>query len=143
MEFSEIIGISVLVIALLYVGYLLGKYITSRQLKEKIPGIREEAIKQSRSVLAGQFSEQIAPYLPDFPYKPTEARFLGKPIDFIVFKGMDERNVDEIVFVEVKSGKNALNGIQKSLKSSVEGKKISWHEYRVPDRGSSKAAKNF
>lgn len=134
MEFSEIVGIVFLTTILLYVGFLIGKYITHRQLKEKIPDIREEAIKQSRSVLAGQFSEQIAPYFPDFPYKPTEARFLGKPIDFVVFKGMDEKNIDEIVFVEVKSGKSALNGIQKSLKSSVENKKISWQEYRIPDK---------
>ena len=117
MEFIEIVGIAILTAILLYIGYLIGKYITHKQLKDKIPDIREEAIKQSRSVLAGQFSEQIAPYLPDFPYKPTEARFLGKPIDFIIFKGMDERNVDEIVFVEVKSGKSVLNGVQKSLSS--------------------------
>jgi predicted Holliday junction resolvase-like endonuclease len=134
MEFIEIIGISVLVLIMLYTGYRLGKFVSKKQMEEKIPDIREDAIKQSRAVLSGQFSEQIAPYFPDFPYKPTEARFLGKPIDFIVFKGMDERNVDEIVFVEVKSGKSALNGIQKSLKSSIENKKISWHEYRIPDK---------
>lgn len=134
MEFVEIIGISVLVVAMLYIGYRIGKFVSKIQLKENIPGIREEAIKQSRSVLAGQFSEQIAPYLPDFPFKPTEARFLGKPIDFIVFKGMDEKDIDEIIFVEVKSGKSALNGVQKSLKKSIEKRKISWHEYRVPEK---------
>ena len=127
------IGISFLVMAMLYIGFLIGNFVSKKQMEEKIPDIREEAIKQSRSVLAGQFSEQIAPYLPDFPYNPTEARFLGKPIDFIVFRGMDEKNIDEIVFVEVKSGKSALNGVQKSLKKSIENRKISWHEYRIPD----------
>ena len=134
MEFIEIIGLSFLVIAMLYIGYRIGKFVSKKQMEDKIPDIREDAIKQSRSVLAGQFSEQIAPYLPDFPFKPTEARFLGRPIDFVVFKGMDEKNINEVVFVEVKSGKSALNGIQKSLKDSIENKKISWHEYRIPDR---------
>lgn len=134
MEFFEIAGIIILVLAMLYIGYRIGKFVSKTQMEGRIPDIREEAIKQSRAVLTGQFSEQIAPYLPGFPYKPTEARFIGKPIDFVVFKGMDEKRVDEIVFVEVKSGKNTLNGIQKSLKSSVEGKKISWQEYRVPDK---------
>lgn len=134
MEFIEIIGILVLVLAMLYIGYRVGKFVSKTQMEGKIPDIREEAIKQSRAVLTGQFSEQIAPYLPGFPYKPTEARFIGKPIDFVVFRGMDEKKVDEIVFVEVKSGKNTLNGIQKSLKSSVENKKISWSEYRIPDK---------
>ena len=133
MEFIEIVGISFLVIAVLYIGYRIGKFVSKKQMEERIPDIREDAIKQSRAVLSGQFSEQIAPYLPNFPYKPTEARFLGKPIDFIVFKGMDGKNIDGIVFVEVKSGKSTLNVTQKSLKSSIEKGKVSWHEYRVPD----------
>jgi len=132
MEFIEIIGIFILVTAMLYIGYRMGKFVSKKQVEEKIPDIREEAVKQSRAVLSGQFSEQIAPYLPDFPYKPTEARFLGKPIDFIVFKGMDAKDIHEIVFVEVKSGKSVLNEVQKSLKKSIENRKVAWHEYRIP-----------
>ncbi len=133
MEFFEVIGLIVLLFILIFIGYLIGKYITQKKLEEKIPEIREDAIKHSRAVLSGQFSEQISPYLPDFPFKPTEARFIGKPIDFVVFKGMDNKSIDEIVFVEVKSGQSQLSKIQKTLKSSVENKKVSWHEYKVPD----------
>lgn len=133
MTFLELLGIIILFFAILYIGYLIGKFVSKKEHEEKIPDIRETAIKQSRAVLSGQFSEQLAPYLPGFPYKPTEARFIGKPIDFIVFKGMDEKKIDEVVFVEVKSGQNTLNGIQKSLKNAVENKKISWHEYKVPE----------
>ncbi len=133
MGFFEIAMIIVLLIAVLLVGYLIGRYITQKQLKQKIPEIREDAIKQSRAVLSGQFSEQIAPYLPDFPYKPTEARFIGKPIDFVVFKGMDDKKIDEVVFVEVKSGQSQLSKVEKTLKSAVEGKNVAWHEYKVPE----------
>jgi predicted Holliday junction resolvase-like endonuclease len=33
------------------------------------------------------FSEQVAPFLPDFPedLKASEARFIGKPVDFLIF----------------------------------------------------------
>ena len=133
MEFFEIIGIIALLVIILFIGYLIGGYITKKRFEEKIPSLREDAIKQSRAVLGGQFSEQISPYFPDFPFKPTEARFIGKPIDFVVFKGMDEKKIDEVVFVEVKSGQSTLSGVQKTLKSAVENKKISWHEYKVPD----------
>ena len=133
MAFFQLIGIAVLLIIILFIGYLIGKYITKKQLKEKIPEIREDAIKQSRAVLSGQFSEQIAPYLPDFPFKPTEARFIGKPIDFVVFRGMDEKKIDEVVFVEVKSGQSQLSKIEKTLKAAVENKNVSWHEYKVPE----------
>ncbi len=133
MVFLEIIGVIALLIVVLFIGYLIGKYIAHKQHKEVIPEIREDAIKHSRAVLTGQFSEQIAPYLPGFPYKPTEARFIGNPIDFVVFKGMDEKKISEIVFVEVKSGESKLSNTEKTLKEAVQNKKISWHEYKVPD----------
>jgi len=134
MEFSEFVVIIALLAASLLIGYAAGKYIMRKKFEEKVPGIRETAIKQSRAVLSGQFSEQIAPYLPDFPFKPTEARFIGKPIDFVVFRGMDEKKIDEVVFVEVKSGKSQLSKVEKTLREAVQNKKISWHEYRMPNK---------
>ena len=143
MEFIEVVVIVVLFLVVLFIGYIIGKYITQKQLKEKIPEIRDDAIKQSRAVLSGQFSEQIAPYLPDFPYKPTEARFIGKPIDFVVFKGMDEKKIEEVVFVEVKSGQSQLSKVEKTLKSAIENKNISWHEYKVPENVTNRDGKHL
>ena len=53
------------------IGYLFGSRIAFRKHEEKIPDIRQDAIKKSRAVLAGQFTEQIAPYMPDFPFKAS------------------------------------------------------------------------
>ena len=131
MQYAEFILIAAFFLIILFVGYAIGKYVSKKEHQEKIPEIRETAIKQSRAVLSGQFSEQIAPYLPDFPYKPTEARFVGKPIDFIVFKGMDGKKIEEVVFVEVMTGQSQLSPVEKSLKEAVENKKISWDEYRA------------
>ena len=98
-----------------------------------MPNQRKDAIMKSRSVLTGFFSEQLAPYFPDFNFKPTEVRFLGNPIDFIAFKGLDEKNIEEVVFVEVKSGNSKMNKTQKSLKETIENKKVRFEEYRVPE----------
>ena len=133
MEPFELILIFILFFLVLFIGFLIGKYIANRQHEDEIPEIRETAIKQSRAVLAGQFSEQIAPYMPDFPYKPTEARFIGKPVDFVVFKGMDEKKIEEVVFVEVKSGQSQLSKTEKTLKEAIQNKKVDWHEYKVPE----------
>ncbi len=120
-------------ITALILGFIMGKIITNHSWKEKIPQIRKEAVERSRAVLSGQFSEQLAPYLPNFPWTPSEARFIGKPIDFIVFKGMDEKEISEVVFVEVKSGKSTLSTHERKLRDVVKNKKISWHEYRIPE----------
>jgi len=129
----QIILIFLLVLAMLFIGFKIGKWISNKKWLEKIPEIRKEAIERSRAVLGGQFSEQLAPYLPDFPYLPTEARFIGKPIDFIVFKGMDEKNINEVVFVEVKSGKASLSTHERKLRDVIKDKKVSWKEYRIPE----------
>ncbi len=110
---------------------------------ELMPAHRQDAIMRSRAVLGGQFSEQLAPYLPDFPFLPTECKFMGKPIDFIVFKGMDEKKIDEIVFVEVKSGNAKLNKHESNLKETIEKGRVRWEEYRVPEELTKKKDMQF
>jgi len=128
----SIILLAAVFLALL-IGYFVGVKLRDHYWQDKVPGIREDAIGKSRAVLAGQFSEQLAPYLPDFPYSPSEARFIGKPIDFVVFKGADNKKIEEVVFVEVKSSKSSLNQQEKSLKETILDKRVKWFEYKVPE----------
>ena len=128
--------ISIIVLFLLIgivIGHLIGAIRRNRYWAEQIAAERKDAIAKSRAVLGGQFSEQLAPYLPDFPYSPSEVRFIGKPIDFLVFKGADSKNIDEVVFVEVKSGKAKINAHEKNLKNAIEKKRVRWEEYRIPE----------
>jgi predicted Holliday junction resolvase-like endonuclease len=98
---------------------------------------------KSRAVLGGNFSEQLAPYLPEFPYLPTECKFIGKPVDFIAFNGMDEKKIDEVVFIEVKSGNAKISQQEKNLKEAIEKKRVKWVEYRIPEELTSKKGIEF
>src|SRR5262249_2447027 len=71
---------------------------------------RREAVQKSQDVTLGKVAEHFVPYLPEFPYDPRDARFLGSPIDFLVFDGLSGGAVRSIVFVEVKTGRSSLNG---------------------------------
>jgi predicted Holliday junction resolvase-like endonuclease len=132
----ELITIIFVVLALL-IGYLIGHYIAilkrDKHWEGQIDLHRQDAITRSRAVLAGNFSEQLAPYFPDFPFNPSECKFIGKPIDFIVFHGLDEKNVTGVSFVEVKSGKSKLNGTEKTLKHAIDNKNVRWVDYRIPE----------
>lgn len=133
---ETIITIIVFLIGLIiayWIGYKFGVFRRNKFWEAELPNHRKDAILRSRSVLGGHFSEQLAPYLPDFEYLPTECRFIGKPIDFIVFKGMDDKKIDELVFVEVKSGNAKLSPQEKNLKETIKNKKIKWVEYRIPE----------
>lgn len=90
--------------------------------------IRESAIGKSRSVTTGRITEQIVPYLPGFDFDAIDARFIGTPIDFIVFNGLDEGDLGDIVFVEVKSGSSRLTKRQKMVKEAVEDGRVEWRE---------------
>ena len=120
---------------------LLGRYMGLRQGRRleaaqweggKLEAIVKTRLKQSRAVLGGLVSEQIAPLLPDFPFDPGDCRFIGKPVDFIVFKGMNEQNISEVVFLEVKSGiSRNLNPQEKRLREAVQDGRVSWVQFNV------------
>lgn len=94
--------------------------------------LRKDAVKRSKAVINGQVAEQIAPFLPDFPANPSDARFIGKPVDFIVFSGLSENEkIDEILFVEVKTGKSLLSEREKEVKKAIEKGKVRYVEYRI------------
>ena len=94
--------------------------------------VRKDAIKRSRSVIGGQLAEQVAPFLPGFPCNPGDARFIGKPVDFIAFPGMTEDNrVHEVLLIEVKTGKSALSGREKEVKRAIAEGRVRYVEYRA------------
>ena len=135
-EITTIILIVVFLVGLAVAYWIGNKSGASRKQREwelELPTHRKDAIMKSRAVLGGHFTENLAPYLPDFPFLPTECRFIGKPVDFIVFKGMDDKKIDEVVFVEVKSGNAKLNGNEKNLKDAIDKKKVKFVEYRIPE----------
>ena len=132
MDTIQLIVLAFAIITFLAIGYLVGKFVEKKRWEAELDSIRAEAIKRSRSVLTGTFSEQIAPYLPGFRYSPTEIRFIGKPVDFIVFEGMDGKEISKITFVEVKSGKANLSSVERSLRDAIQAGKVGWEIYRPP-----------
>jgi predicted Holliday junction resolvase-like endonuclease len=104
---------------------------------------RRESVQKSRSSLKGQIAEQLAPLLPGFRYAPADARFLGDPIDYVVFGGYtdlrDARGpVDglDIVLLEVKQGGSALSSFQRAIARSVEEGRVRFEILRIAEDGS-------
>jgi predicted Holliday junction resolvase-like endonuclease len=93
---------------------------------------REDARKRSRAVSKGLMLESICPYLPDFKYHPRDARFLGDPIDFVVFEGLFRgRKVKELTILEVKSGDSKMDETETSIKKAVERGKVNFELIQV------------
>lgn len=93
--------------------------------------IRADAVARSLAVTVGKVSEQLVPYLPGFGYNPKDARFLGSPVDFVVFDGLDAGALRRVVFLEVKTGAAALSTRERQVRDAIESGRIAWDELRV------------
>jgi predicted Holliday junction resolvase-like endonuclease len=92
-------------------------------LREQVEDLRFK--KSSQAVKYGKLTEQFIPFVEGFPYNPSNFRFIGNPIDGIVFDD------EEIVFCEFKAGESSLNQNQKRVKQLVKNKRVEWLEFRI------------
>jgi predicted Holliday junction resolvase-like endonuclease len=140
METAAVIAVS---IAILVLAIILSSYIIRLQYEKRfnewrdtevlqwqaeLERGRKEAVTQSRAVLGGKFTEQIVPFFPDFKYDPTEVRFIGSPIDMVVFPGLAKGDPEEIVILEVKTGNAQLTPQQKKIRQLIEDGMVRWDE---------------
>ena len=101
------------------------------QLKETAKKAREDSKKRQRAILKGGISEIIAPWALDGVNSVKELRFLGTPIDYIGFNGLDFDGEINIKFIEIKTGKSGLTPNEKRIKEAVEAKRIEWQTIEI------------
>lgn len=85
--------------------------------------------KLSSEIRVGKIGENLAPFLNDWPYDANNFRFLGNPVDGIQFTD------DEIIFVEIKTGKSRLTKTQKVIKDLVREGKVRFATFRISADG--------
>jgi len=85
--------------------------------------------KKSSEVRVGKIGENLAPFLSAWPYNPSTFRFLGHPVDGIQF------TKDEIIFIEIKTGKSKLTKSQRLARDLVNAGKVSFATFRVNEDG--------
>ena len=110
-----------------------------RQLWAEQEGIvRKDAADRSRQVLKGKIAEHMVPLIPSaFRYEPSDARFIGAPIDYLIFDGYtrvkDGRSDEKItvVLADVKTGSAALSRTERRIKEAVEAGRVKWETIRL------------
>jgi predicted Holliday junction resolvase-like endonuclease len=150
MAFEELVTPVILALVL---GFVLGFYYVRAQITvieeksraelevwklETAGVIRKDSVNRSRSTLKGKIAEQMAPVLPDFGFNPADARFIGSPVDYIIFNGLtrvadDREDEIQIVFMDVKKGNGTLTRTQRLIKQAVEKRSVAWKTMRIPD----------
>ena len=92
---------------------------------------REDALKRSRSVIRGQASEHLAPFIISGT-NAKDYRFLGNPVDYICFDGLSEvldgtsNEIKEVKFIDIKTGKSSLNKSQRRIRDAIKENKVTF-----------------
>lgn len=98
--------------------------------QEKV--IRADAVQRSTAVVKGKVAEHLVPFREDFDFNPRDCRFLGSPIDFVIFDGLTEGSLARIVFIEVKAGRTkSLSGRERQVRDVVREGSVSWELLHV------------
>jgi len=99
---------------------------------------RKDANKRSRAVIRGQATEHLAPLMhTDFNFK--DFRFLGDPIDYLICAGSSAIKdgtsdaIDEIVLLDIKTGKSQLNKTQRRIRDAVVEGRVSFAIYNTDE----------
>lgn len=100
--------------------------------------VRKDAADRSRYVLKGKIAEHMAPMFPEvFKHNPSDARFIGAPIDYLIFDGYtavkDGNSQEEItvVLADIKTGNAKLNRTERKIKEAVEAGRVRWETIRI------------
>jgi predicted Holliday junction resolvase-like endonuclease len=100
---------------------------------EDLAAARRDATRRSRNVLGGKAGEQLAPLVPEFSdrFDPSEARFLGAPIDYVIFDGIGAGELREVVLVEVKTGRSTLSRNEREVELAVREGRVRFEVLRL------------
>tara|TARA_R110000822_G_C15102455_1_gene472050 strand:- start:268 stop:699 length:432 start_codon:yes stop_codon:yes gene_type:complete len=104
---------------------------TEVEFEKERSDIRIDAKKRSGAVQWGLAIENFVPFMDEFPLRPEDVNFLGKPIDYIGYKNTGSKTKCEVHFIEVKSGNAFLLPKQKNIKKAIQEGRVYWHEVRV------------
>ena len=120
-----------IIIIWIIIGLVIWYLIAKIYFEIKIRWQRKNAVERSKNVLIWQVNEKIAPILPWFPYNYKDLVFIWKGIDYVVFDGLSNWYLKEIVFLEIKSWISNLNKNEKMVRNCIENKKISYDILRI------------
>ena len=105
---------------------------------EQESSIRRDAADRSRYVLKGKIAEHLVPMYRDvFNFDPADARFIGAPIDYLIFDGftaVKDGGSDEdiiVVLADIKTGNAQLNRTERKIKEAVERGRVRWETIRL------------
>lgn len=136
---NDAVLLAALAIAVIVIVFLAARYASYRAThpytEADMKRRGRESIQGSRLTKGGQVADQLAPLLPAFyeHFNPKDARFLGGgPIDFVIFEGLDDGDVERILFLDIKTGSAELNKRQRQVRRVIRAGDVYFDVLKLP-----------
>jgi len=98
--------------------------------------VRKTKVKKGRSAAQRAYLRVIDPKLKKYARNPHDLKTIYDPIDYVVFKGMnDEKKIEDVLFLAKSARNPELNKIRAQVKKAIKQKSYQWKVARISDTG--------
>lgn len=110
-----------------------------QQLEEKFDEeekeIREKAAERGRAQVPKIVRKSMVKEFAKLKYDPYDIKAILHPIEFVVFDGMNNDSMNNVVLLAKRSSNPYLQDLQKKIANVVEKKQYDWKVIRVSTDG--------
>lgn len=93
--------------------------------------IREKARQRGRAKVPILVRQSMDKQFAKLSYDPYDIKPLLHPVDFVVFDGLNNKSLDNIVLLSTSTSNNNLKTLQKAVANAVDNKQYDWKVARV------------
>lgn len=139
---TAVLAVLCIVLSIAFIALL----VEVRRLRQSIPDLVDEEVdmaikefkKRSGRTRVGTTVEQMVPFVREMPFDPSDMRILsGGPVDYVVFDGLCDGDLRELVFLDVKTGKAKMNDAQKQVQRCADLGRVRFALFEVTEDGES------
>jgi len=95
--------------------------------------IREQAVQRGREQVPKLVSASLSESITKLNYDPYDIKPINHPIDYVVYDGMNNDSIDNVVFLHEKN--MHLTKLHQSIENTVKNKQYDWKVARISKEG--------
>ena len=97
--------------------------------------MRKKSVERGRKKVVNTVLKSMDDYFSKKKYNPYDIKPIIHPVDFVIFNGDHDKQVNEVVFLSKKSNNPNLAALQKSVDECVEKKNYDFKTAKISNEG--------
>ena len=103
---------------------------------EKEKAVRDEAVKRGRSKVLKTVLNSMDGYFTKMKYNPYDIKPILHPVDFVIYEGMNEKKMNDVVFLSKKTNNPYIDKLHMSINETINKELYDFKVARIDIDGS-------